>query len=82
MRDRRLKCVQAIIQGQQAMTTKFNSDDFIFPEQDARMRLLRACGQVINRLAMFPFGHRLWVDAVTLGKCPHALLTMFVGSPP
>jgi hypothetical protein len=33
-------------------------------------------------LAMFPFGHRLWVDAVTLGKCPHALLTMFVGSPP
>jgi hypothetical protein len=68
VRDRRLECIEAIIQRQQRVSAKGNDDRLVFNRQHGRRRLLGAGLQIANEATFLPLGNGLWVDAVAPGE--------------
>jgi hypothetical protein len=68
VRDRRLECIEAIVQRQQRVPAKGNDDGFVFGRQDRGLRIRGAGGKIADRTALLPLGHGILVDAVASGS--------------
>src|SRR5829696_3557450 len=75
MREGGLEGIETVVQRQERVAPE-RDDDGLLGREYRRARLLRAGALVLDRGALLPFGHRLRVDAVTLGQHPQARLTM------
>ncbi len=62
-RDRRLQCVEAIVQWQQRMQAKCDRHRFLIFAQHARAWFFRTGLLVFDRSATAPLGHRLGIDS-------------------
>jgi len=74
--DGGLQCVETIIEWQQGMFTKGNSDGLLVGSQRCRARFLRSHRRIFHEGALAPLLNGLGVDAIPLGKLQEALLTM------
>ena len=76
MRDYLLQRVEAIIKRQQGLCPEGNDHGLLLLAEDGRARLFGTHRQVLDGIALLPFGDRLWVDAIALGQLGYALLTI------
>ena len=76
MRDCRLECVEAVIEGEQRMPPKGDDDCLLFQGQHRRMRLFRSGRKIGHRCPLFPLRDGLLVDPIALGQRSQALLTI------
>ena len=68
MWDGRLQGVEAIIEGQQRVSTKRDDEELLLSRQHRRVRHLRPHSAVFGTGAPPPFGDRLWIDSVPLAQ--------------
>src|SRR4028119_2069115 len=78
--DGGLQGVEAVIERQEGVAAEGHDDCLLLGREDGRVRRLGAGSLVIRRGALLPLGDSLLIDAVALGECPQALLTMLYRS--
>ena len=76
MRDLLLQGVEAVIQRQPGHSTEGNDHGFLLLGEDGRARPLGTHRQILNGIALLPFGDRLRIDTKALGQINYALLTI------
>jgi hypothetical protein len=68
VRQGRVPGIQAILQGQQRVSTKRHDEGFFLQRQDRRVARLRPYGGIMPVGALRPLRDRLRVDSVALGQ--------------
>ncbi len=72
--DRRLKGVEAVVQGQQCVTAESDNDRLLLDRQDCGSGFFRSRAFIANRRPLLPLGDGLLIDAIALGEGSQALL--------
>ena len=69
LRDRRLKRIETVVEGQQGLLAESDDDGLLLDGQNSRPGLGGPCAAIAHRTTLPPLGHRLGIDAMAASQC-------------